>query len=144
MTNTTQTSSAWQHAFRVGIAPHLGTAGLMALRDALERDDPRLIQGKTLEPAIEDRGGDWAPEGACAVAFACWHDLEGEPTAEEVEQRFAEVVTAANEEMGEPLGCSWFVSWFDEVPRSEMRQELLAEVEAVLTERGVLQERLVA
>jgi hypothetical protein len=38
---------AWQKVFRVGIAPQLSTPALIALKRALESDDPRLLQGET-------------------------------------------------------------------------------------------------
>ena len=37
--------------------------------------------------------------------------------------------------VGEPAACRWFLNWFDETPRDEMRRLLLAEVNRNLAER---------
>jgi hypothetical protein len=46
----TEPQTAWRRVWREGIAPQLSLADLHALRLALERDDPALIQGATVEP----------------------------------------------------------------------------------------------
>ena len=33
-----------------------------------------------------------------------------------------------SERLGEPAACRWFLNWFDDTPRDQMRRELLAEV----------------
>ena len=38
----------------------------------------------------------------------------------------------ADQRLGEPAACRWFLNWFDDTPRDEMRRELLAEVELAL------------
>ena len=35
----------------------------------------------------------------------------------------------------EPAACRWFLNWYDDTPRDEVRRELLAEVELALAER---------
>ena len=41
----------------------------------------------------------------------------------------------ADKVLGEPAACRWFLNWYDETPRPEMRTQLLAEVESVLAQR---------
>ena len=36
---------------------------------------------------------------------------------------------------GEPAGCRWFLNWYDETPRDDMRRMLLAEVNRALARR---------
>ncbi len=36
----------------------------------------------------------------------------------------------------EPAACRWFLNWYDETPRHEMRRCLLAEVNRVLARRA--------
>jgi hypothetical protein len=38
---------SWRRVFREGLEPVVSTPGLLALRQALLTDDPRLIQGAT-------------------------------------------------------------------------------------------------
>src|SRR5262249_35720369 len=65
----------WQRAWRQGFAPLISVRGLESLRKALIEDDPRLVQGKTTLPVIQDdRPKDLklAVEGACAIGFCGW------------------------------------------------------------------------
>ena len=48
---------------------------------------------------------------------------------------FARMCFEVDQRLGEPAGCRWFLNWFDETPRDEMRRELLAEVNVALAER---------
>ena len=48
---------------------------------------------------------------------------------------FARCCFEADERLGEPAACRWFLNWFDDAPRDTMRRELLAEVDAALAER---------
>ena len=47
----------------------------------------------------------------------------------EIDQRF-----------GEPTACRWFLNWFDETPREEMREQLLAEVQRALAQRRAVED----
>jgi hypothetical protein len=40
-----------------------------------------------------------------------------------------------DQRLGEPAACRWFLNWFDETPRDEMRRLLLPEVQQLLAER---------
>lgn len=128
-------AEAWQIAWRSGIAPNLSTEGLLRLRSALENDDRALLQGTaTFPPPLEALKAQ-PVEGACAVSYCGWQgdDLG---TVGEVEAFFARVCFETDRRLGEPAGCRWFLNWFDETPRDEMRRLLLAEVKETLARRA--------
>jgi hypothetical protein len=126
--------TAWQRSFREGIAPLFSTRALLALKRALTRDDPALIQRRTTEPPPLQAVQEWPVEAACAVAFAGWQG-EGLATVGQVEDFFARICFGADKLLGEPAGCRWFLNWFDETPRGTMRQALLAEIDLALAGR---------
>lgn len=126
---------SWRLVWRDGFVQGLSTAGLAALKSALERDDPRLIQGATTTPPPLMCVQEWPVEAACALGFCGWQG-DGLGTVGEVEEHFAKVCFEADTRLGEPAACRWFLNWFDDTPRHEMRRELLAEVELALKGRG--------
>lgn len=126
---------SWRLVWRDGFVQGLSTAGLAALKSALERDDPRLIQGATTTPPPLWFVQGWPIEAACALGFCGWQG-DGLGTVGEVEEHFAKVCFEADTRLGEPAACRWFLNWFDDTPRHEMRRELLAEVELALKGRG--------
>jgi hypothetical protein len=77
---------------------------------------------------------DWPIEAACAIGYAGWHG-DGLETVAEVEEFFTRTCFESDQRLGKPGGCRWFLSWYDETPRDEMRRLLLAEVNRVLAER---------
>jgi hypothetical protein len=125
---------SWRKVWREGLAPQLSTAGLNALRRALIDDDPRLLQGATTSPPPLQCVQDWPVEGACGLGYCGWqgHHLE---SVAEVEEFFARACFEADQRLGEPAGCRWFLNWFDETPREEMRAQLLVEVNRTLAQR---------
>ena len=125
---------AWRKVWREGVAPQLSTAGLEALRLALAGDDDRLLQGATTTPPPLQCVQDWAVEAACVVGFCAWQG-DGLETVAEVEEFFARVCFEADQVLGEPAACRWFLNWFDETPRDEVLRELLAEVNRELARR---------
>jgi hypothetical protein len=125
---------SWRKVWREGVAPLLSVAGLEALRAALVQDDPRLHQGATTMPPPLPCVQDWPVEGACAVGFCGWQG-EGLETVGEVEEFFARTCFEIDQRLGELAGCRWFLNWFDETPRDEMRRQLLAEVNRSLAQR---------
>lgn len=125
---------SWRLVWREGFAPVISTCGLEALRGALQNDDPRLTQGSTTTPPPLMCVQDWPVEAACALGFCGWQGDELE-TVGQVEEFFARLCFEADQRLGEPAACRWFLNWFDDTPRAEMRRELLAEVERTLAER---------
>ncbi len=125
---------SWQLVWRNGFVPVLATAGLQALRDALLADDPRLTQGSTTTPPPLLCVQDWPVEAACALGFCGWQG-EDLNSVGEVEEFFARACFEADQRLGEPAACRWFLNWFDDSPREVMRRELLVEVEHALAAR---------
>lgn len=124
---------SWRKAWRKGFAPMFSDEMLMALKNGLETDDPGLIQGATTSPPPLMCVQDWPVEAACATGYCGWKT--GLSTVGEVEEFFARMCYEADTNLNEPAGCRWFLNWFDETPRDEMRRKLLEEVELALKSR---------
>ena len=127
---------SWRLTWRDGFAHVLSTDALTALADGLRRDDPRITQGSTTTPPPLICTQDWPVEAACCLGFAGWQG-EGLTTVGEVEEYFARACFEADQRLGEPAACRWFLNWFDDTPRDEMRRQLLGECELALKGRGV-------
>jgi hypothetical protein len=125
---------SWRQVWRDGFVPVISTAGLTALHDALQSDDPRLTQGSTTTPPPLMCVQDWPVEAACALGLCGWLGDELE-TVGQVEEFFARLCFEADQRLGEPAACRWFLNWFDDTPRDRMRRELLGEVERALAAR---------
>ena len=125
---------SWRKVWREGLAPLISTDGLEALRAALFNDDARLLQGATTTPPPLQCVQDWPVEAACALGFCGWQG-EGLETVAEVEEYFARLCFEVDQRLGEPAACRWFLNWFDETPRDEMRRLLLGEVQRTLAQR---------
>ena len=124
----------WRKVWREGLAPHLSTAGLEALRRALIQNDSRLLQGATTSPPPLQSLQDWPVEGACVLGYCGWQG-DGLETVGEVEEYFARLCFEADQALGEPAACRWFLNWFDDTPREEVRALLLGEVNSTLAQR---------
>jgi hypothetical protein len=128
---------SWRTVWRDGFSPALSLKGLEALRDALEANDPRLLQGSTTAPPPLMCVQDWPIEATCALGYCGWQG-EHLHTVGEVEEYFARCCFEADQRLGEAAACRWFLNWFDDTPREEMRQELLGEVERAIEERAAV------
>jgi hypothetical protein len=126
----------WRRVWRDGFAPVFSTACLEALWHALRNDDARLLQGATSSPPPLRRHSDLPVSGCCSIGWCGWQG-EKLTTVAEVEEFFARSCYEADQRLGEPGGCRWFLNWYDDSPRQEMRLELLAEVERALEQRFV-------
>ena len=125
---------SWRNTWRKGVAPLLSTQSLESLRSALVNDDARLLQGATTTPPPLQCVQDWPVEAACALGYCGWQG-DGLETVAEVEEFFARMCFEIDQLMGEPAACRWFLNWFDDTPRDEMRRELLVEVQRSLAQR---------
>ena len=123
----------WQRVWRDGLAPRMSRRGLEVLRTALTRDDPRLVQGRSMTPPPLVGLQDAEVEAACALGFCGWHG-DGCDTVGALDAYFDELCTSADESLGEPAACRYFLDWFDATPRHTMRRLLLAEVRRALHE----------
>lgn len=125
---------SWRKVWREGISPHLSTPGLEALREVLVSNDHRLTQGSTTTPPPLQCVQDWPLEAACAIGVCGWLGDHLE-TVGEVEEYFAQVCSECDMQLGEQAACRWFLNWFDDTPREEMRYQLLAEIDLELAIR---------
>ena len=125
---------SWRKVWREGIAPQLSDEALDALRLALTHDDARILQGATSTPPPLACVQDWPVEAACVLGYCGWQG-EGLETVAEVEEFFARTCYEADRLLGEPAAVRWFLNWYDETPREEMRRQLLAEVSHALARR---------
>lgn len=120
-------TEAWKKVFHEGLVPNWSLAHLETLRDALEKDDKRLIQGATTSPPPLQCMQDWPVESACLLGYPIWQTEEKETVAE-VEEGFAKLCFEIDNRLGEPAACRWLLNFFDDTPRDEMRAKLLPEV----------------
>ena len=125
---------SWRKVWREGLVPYLSTEGLQALARALTGDDPRLLQGATTTPPPLQCVQDWPVEAACVLGYCGWQG-DGLETVAEVEEYFARLCFEADQVLGEPAACRWFLNWYDETPRPEMCSQLLEEVRRTLADR---------
>lgn len=125
---------SWRMVWREGFAPILSNNGLDALWQALRDDDPRLMQGGTTSPPPLMCHSDAAVNCACSVSYCGWRGEKLE-TVGQLDEFFSRACFEADERLGEAGGCRWFLNWYDDTPRQEMRLELLAEVERALEQR---------
>lgn len=126
---------SWRNVWRSAASKMFSDNGLIALRQALLEDDPRLIQGATTIPPPLMCVQDWTIEAGDLFAFAaCWGD--GKTTVAECEEFFAKACFDIDQILQEPAGCRGLINWYDETPRDEMRRQLLAEVTLELNSRG--------
>ncbi len=124
----------WRFVWREGLAPLISTPALLALRQALATEDPRLKPGATCLPPPSAYAVGCRVRGACALGFCGWRgeDLE---TVGEVEEYFAAVCAGCDERLQEAGACRWFLNWFDDEWFPIVQRKLLAEVELVLESR---------
>ena len=125
---------SWRKVFRDGFLPSLNRRQLEALAEGLKLDDPRILQGATTTPPPLMVVQEWPCEAACPLGYTALACGQGDsvPTVGEVEEHFARLCFDADERLGEPAACRWFLNFVDDTPRREMRQELLCEVELAL------------
>lgn len=102
--------------------------------NALANDDPRLLQGATSSPPPLSCVQDWPVEGACALGFCGWQG-DGLETVGEIEEYFARMCFEIDQRVGEPAGCRFFLNFWDETPREELRRLMTPEVKLALNER---------
>lgn len=126
--------ASWQVMFRKGFMPQWSTETLQSVRALLLADDVRIIQGKTTLPPPLLCHQDW-PVEACDVIAYCSTPDAFDATVGECEEGFARACFSADNTVGEPAACKWFLDWFDLHPRPQVFAELLAEIDAELRRR---------
>ncbi len=128
---------SWRTVLRDGFMPSFSIESLKALEEALSTDSPKLTQGASTTPPPLMCVQDWPCEAGCFVSYAGWQggnnpDMK---TVGEVEQFFAKACYEADQRLGEPAACRWFLNAFDDTPRGEIFSELLQEVRQELIRR---------
>jgi len=109
------------------------TPALERLRDALELDDVRLIQGATCDPPALLQHHPDPCLGACLLGFCGL--AGGLETVADTEEYFARMCFEIDQRLGEPAGVRWLLNWWDETPRAEAFCLLLAAVDQELRAR---------
>lgn len=127
---------SWRTVWREGLAPLLSRSALLALRRALDLDDPRLLQGATTMPPPLASITNWPCEGACAIGYMGWRG-EGLETVGEVEEFFSRMCAEIDDRIGELAASKYFVQFWDETPRNKARRLLMDEVKLALECNGV-------
>ena len=130
-------SPTWQEAWHRGIVPQLSIPELEVLADALERDDPELIQGNTCDNGDDDDETIYVETiyGACAVGYCGWK-ARGIQEATALNSYFCELVDEAQKAFpGVSMPIQTFFLWFDQMPRRQMIEQLLPEVRKALAAR---------
>ncbi len=140
----TEQLPSWKKIWRNGFAPGISTEALRALKRACDEDDRRLIQQATTAPPPLMCVQDWPIEAGCALGFcgavenggfAPPNSADG-ATVGQAEEYFARACFEADQREGEPAACRWFLNWFDDTPRDEMRRELATEIQLELDRRA--------
>ena len=128
---------SWRKVWREGFAPVLSTGALDALWQALRKDDPRLLQGASCNPLPLMCHGELELCGCCSISWGGWQG-EKLATVGEVDEYFARMCFEADQRLGEPGAIRWFLNWYDDTPRAEMRLEMLDEVQRTLEQRFIM------
>ncbi len=126
----------WRRIWRQGLDPRLSRAGLEALQWALIHDDPRLLQGTTCYPPRFDAMRECAVKGTCALGFCGWQG-DGLSRVDQVEHYFQRLCDGTDAALSEAGACRYFLNWFDDAPREEMRRELIIETTIALAARSL-------
>jgi hypothetical protein len=129
---------AWDDVFREHIAPRFTLEELRALEAAVEKNDPRLVQGATLLPYTgldHDKEGVGATDiiACCATTFPGWAAGTRKTRKENIEfiQRLAVEIEAVR-----PGTFRVFLNWFDETPRIKMLAAFLPVIREVIAARS--------
>lgn len=135
------TMEEWRRVFRAGFLPSLSTTTLTALEEALRSDDHKLTQGSTTTPPPLMCVQDWPCEAGDLLGFAgvIENGGWGKATVGECEEFFARACFEADERLGEPAACRWFLNFWDDAPRKEAFSLVLSEVIIELDIRADLQ-----
>jgi hypothetical protein len=130
--------TAAEKVFKEGFAPNLSNLELTHLLKALTDDNERLIQGGTTKPPPLMCVQNWPVEAACAISFMGWRS--GLETVGEVEEYFAKKCFEADQILGEPAACRWFLNWYDDFPREVVFHDLKSWIKEILAQRNTPKE----
>jgi hypothetical protein len=92
------------------------------------------MQGVISSPPAFDAQDDCGIESCCAIGYSGWLG-DGLNTVGQIDEFFTRICEGADALIRQPAACRHFLNWFDNTPRSQMRRELLTEVELALQQR---------
>ncbi len=128
---------AWRTVLRTGFLPFMPTKGLLAVQRALASDDPRLVQKATTIPLPMQYVMEWPVEGADFISFVYWQGCETDGSVGSIERAFASACYNADQALGEPASCHWFLNYWDEAEdRHALFSGMLDEVNQELVRRS--------
>ena len=122
---------SWKKVWREGIIPQLSVDQLQVLKQALEVDDPNLLQGATTQPPPLQCVQDWPCEAACLLGYIGWKGGNLQ-TVGKVEEFFAKICFECDQLLGEPAACRYLLNYYDDTPRNTMIKEFLVELNLAL------------
>lgn len=117
----------WEHCWRKGFEPQLSLLQLIALRNAIQNDDPNLLQEQTTNPPPLLSCADQKCCGGCAIAFCGMS--EGKETVGEVEEFFAQTCYQCDQLLGEMVACRYFLNFWDENTMDAIKAKFLPVLE---------------
>jgi hypothetical protein len=127
----------WKLIWVKAIAPLLDDRQIDLLAEAIERDDPRLLQGATTTPPPLACVQDWPADKCCALSFTGM--AAGLKTVGEIEEYFARMCFEIDQRWGEPAACRYFLNWYDETPREIALPRLARACRETLAQRQALE-----
>lgn len=117
-----------REVLRAGLLPQWDAAIVAATLEAIEKDDPRLVQGSTCTPPPLMCVQDWPVEAVDILGIGALVSGQVRNVAE-AEEVFARSCFEIDKRMGEAAACRWLLNWWDSAPRPEvlamMREELI-------------------
>ncbi len=128
---------SWRLVLTEGFFPQWSRQTLERALKALEEDNPKLTQGSTTTPPPLQCVQDWPCEACDLIAFCSVDDPFGS-TVGEVEEGFAQSAFTADQLLGEPAACRWWLNHFDDSPRIRVFTETAAAIRKELERRGVI------
>lgn len=126
---------SWQIVFESGFLPLWSNETLERALAALDGDDHRLTQGSTTTPPLMCVS-DWSCEACDLIAFCSVED-PFESTVGEVEEGFARACFEADQRLGEPAACRWFLNFWDDEPRGSLFEEVAVVIRQELRRRTI-------
>ena len=127
---------AWRKTWRDGFAVVLPIQGLVGLLAALEKDDQRLLTGATCwPPPLQSCQNDFT-EKACGIAWAAAYGAPDSYPVGELETLFAKACWDASALLGDGSACRYFLSYWDETPREQLRKQMIPELRLAISNRA--------
>lgn len=122
---------AWRKVWREGFVQQLSALELESVRKGLRANDYCLVQGSTTVPPPMQVVLDCPIEATDILAYGAWKS-GGLKTVGEAEEYVAKLCFQADTALGEPAAASYFLNWYDDTPREEMRIAMIAEINLAL------------